>query len=313
VRWIRVLVCAAACTAACALPGSSQAPTPAQMLSGRLAAFAAAKSVTMSGHVVFDKETYRVSLLVDDRGQASGTLGYGPFLVATLRAGGRTFLRSTDYYNSLSLATADQWVLEADSHLLQLLTRLIDRKALAAALLAAAGPGVQQVASPDAGGVKMLRLASPDLSTTTPAAGGPPVRVVTGVDTALSDGLSDVQLDLSDYGKPPGIAAPDSFLDRAQPDSWPAHYTAVIGPDTPFSWEPCDRSGCTLTASFKNWGGRVGSATATFYVSLAGTTMGTCDVPIPVSGNGATVRAGCRVSFDFSQRVSGNVEVHNPR
>jgi hypothetical protein len=310
---MRVLVCAAACMAACALPGSTQAPTAAQVLAARMAAFAAAKTVTMVGHVSFGGVTYPVSLRVDDHGQASGSVGLDRALVGALLAGGRTFLRDAGYYSSHGLATGGQWVLESDGTVVNLLAKLADRKGLVAALVAAAGSGVVQGPGADAGGVKTVKLASPDVSVTVPAAGGPPTRVVTGVDTQLAGGFSDVQLDLSDYGVAASIAAPDAFLDRSQPDTWPASYVRVTGPDTPFSYDGCDRSGCTLSASFHNLGGKVGSATATFYVSREGTTLGSCDVPIPAAAHDAVVRTGCRVTFTYDARFTGNAQVHNPQ
>jgi hypothetical protein len=313
VRWFAALACAALCAAACGLPGQSQAPSPSQMLATRLAAFAAAKTVVMAGHVSFRGVSYPVSLQLDDQGQASGSVELEHILVSATFVGGHAFLQNSAYYTAHSLATANQWVLEREGVVVDLLTRLADRKGLAAALRAAAGSDVRQGSGADAAGVKTTKLETTDVSATVPASGGPPSRVVTGLDTQLSDGFSDVLLDLSDYGKPAGIAAPSAFLDRAQPDTWPAYYTAVIAPDTPFSFEPCDRSGCTLSASFKNFGGKVGTATATFYVTVSGNLLGTCDVPIPATSNGTLVRAGCRISYDNSQSVSGNVKVRNPQ
>jgi hypothetical protein len=308
-----VLVCAAACLPACALPGSSQGPTASQVLATRLAAFAAAKTVTMIGHVSYGDVNYPVSLQVDDQGQASGTIELDHILVSALLAGGRVFLKNSTYYAGHQLATGGQWVLEPNGPVVDLLAKLADRKALAAALRAAAGSDVGQRPSAAVSGVKTVRLANPDFSATVPAAGGPPTRLVTGVDTPLSDGLTDVRLDLTDYGLAASIAAPDAFLDRIQPDTWPAFYTAVIGPDTPFSYDGCDPSGCTLSASFKNTGGRVGSATATFYVARQGTFLASCDVPIPPAGHGEVVRAGCRIDYTRDAVASGNVKVHNPQ
>jgi hypothetical protein len=308
-----VLVCAAACLSACALPGSSQAPTPSQVLATRLAAFAAAKTVTMVGHVSYGDVNYPVSLQVDDQGQASGTVELEHVVVSAMIAGGRTFLKNSNYYTIQQLATGDQWVLERSGVVVDLLAKLVDRKGLAAALRAAAGSSVGQVPSPDVSGVKVFRLANPDFSATVPTAGGPPVRLVTGVDTPLSNGFTDVRLTLSDYGLAANIAAPGAFLDRTQPDTWPAHFAAVIAPDTPFSFDACDASGCTLSASFKNTGGKVGAAIATFYVSAAGSTVGSCNVTIPTTGNGSVVRAGCRVAYNRDQQASGNVKIQNPQ
>lgn len=311
-RWIGVLVCVVACLAACALPGSSQAPTASQVLAARLAAFAAAKTVTMAGHVSFGGVTYPVSLAVDDHGQASGSVEIQSKLVSARLTGGRMFLQSGAYYGLQNLATGGQWVLEGSGTVMNLLTRLADRKGLAAALRAAAGTEVGQESAAGAG-VRTVKLSTPDVSVTVPAAGGPPTRVVTGVDTQLSDGLSDLLLDLSGYGQPANVAAPDTFLDRAKPDTWPAFYQVVITPDAPFTFDGCDASGCTLSASFKNLGGKVGSATATFYVSLGGTFLASCDVPIPPTGNGTMVRAGCRINYRRDQTVTGNVKVGNPQ
>jgi len=310
---MRVLVCAAACVAGCGLPGSSQPPTASQVLATRLAAFTAAKTVTMIGHVSYGDVTYPVSLQVDDQGQASGTVELDHVLVSAMIAGGRTFLKNSNYYTGKQLATGDQWVLERAGVVVDLLAKLADRKGLAAAMLAAAGSSVGRVASPDVSGVKVFRLANPDFSATVPTAGGPPVRLVTGVDTSLSNGFTDVRLTLSDYGLAANIAAPGAFLDRSQPDTWPAHFAAVIAPDTPFTFDECNSSGCTLSASFKNTGGKVGTATATFYVFVSGSTAGSCDVPVPTTGNGTVVRAGCRVSYNGYQQASGNVKIQNPQ
>lgn len=311
-RWIRVLMCAAACLAACALPGSSQAPAASQVLATRLAAFAAAKTVTMVGHVSFGDVSYPVSLQVDDRGEASGSVELDHLMVSARLAGGRAFLQNTNYYAGHQLATGGQWVLESGNPVADLLAKLADRKALAAAMRALAGSDVEQRPSADVGTVKAIRLENPDFSATVPVGGGPPLRLVTGVDSPLSDGLTDVRLDLSDYGLAASIVAPDAFLDRTQPDTWPAHYTIIIGPDTPFGWDNCDRSGCTLSAAFKNTGGKVGSATATFYVSRGGTVLTTCETAIPATGYSGVVRAGCRASFTNDASVSANAQTHNP-
>ncbi|HYW27390.1 MAG TPA: hypothetical protein VE953_24680 [Terriglobales bacterium] len=312
-RWMRVLLCVAACLSACALPGSSQGPTASQVLRTRMAAFAAARSVTMIGHVSYGDVTYPVSLQVNDQGGASGTVELNHILVSALLAGGRTFLKNAGYYKGLNLASGGQWVLEREGPVVDLLAKLADRKGLAAALLAAAGSDVRQGPRGDAGGIKTVRLETLDFSATVPAAGGPPTRIVTQVDSRLSDDLSDVRLDFSDYGLAASFAAPDTFLDRSQPDTWPAAFSAVIGIDSPFNWDGCDRSGCTLSANLKNSGGKVGSATATFYVSRGGSILGTCDVAIPATSYNATVRVGCRVDYDNSSQTSGNVQVHNPQ
>jgi len=313
VRWIGVLVCVVACLAACALPGSSQAPTASQVLAARLAAFAAAKTVTMAGHVSYGGVTYPVSLVVEGHGEASGSVEIQGKLVSLRLTGGRMFLQSGEYYGLQNLPTGGQWVLEGSGTVMNLATRLADRNGLAAALRSAPGNDVVQGSSTASGGVRTVKLSTPDVSATVPAAGGPPTRVVTGVDTQLSNGFSDVLLDLSGYGQPANIAAPDTFLDRAQPDSWPAFYQVVITPDTPFSFDGCDPSGCTLSASFKNLGGKVGSAKATFYVSQGGAFVGSCDVPIPPTGNGTMVRAGCRIDYNRNLSASGNVKVSNPQ
>jgi hypothetical protein len=314
VSWKGLLVCAAVFLAACAQPGTWQVPTAAQVLASRLAAFAAARSVTMAGHVSLADVSYRVSLQVDDRDQAVGTVDLGQFPVAAILAGGQVYLKSADYYTARSLATGGQWVLEGDGRVVSLLKTLANRKELSAALLAIAGSAIQQGPGRDVTGASTVKLSSADVSATVPVASGkPPVRVVTGLDTKLSDGLSDVLLDLSDYGQPTSIAVPDGFLDRAQPDTLLAHYQAMSSLDMPFSFEGCDRSGYTLSASFKNIGGKVGTASATFYVARAGTTLGSCDVQIPGTGYGGIVRTGCRVTFDNSAEVYGNVLVHNPQ
>jgi hypothetical protein len=313
VRWIGVLVCVVACLAACALPGSSQGPTASQALAARLAAFAGARTVTMIGHVSYSDVNYPISLQVDDRGEASGTVELDHVLVATLLTAGKAYLRNSQYYAGHQLATGGQWVLETSGPVVDLLTKLADRKGLAAALRTAAGSDVSQRPGTAAGGVKTLRLGTIDVTATVPAAGGPPTRLVTGVDTPLSDGLAEVRLDLSDYGLAATIAAPQTFLDRSQPDTWPAFYSPAIGPDTPFSWDDCDRSGCTLNSSFKNTGGKVGSATATFYVVRAGATLASCVVAIPAASYNSIVRTGCRVNFVYDSPANANVQIHNPQ
>lgn len=312
-RGIGVLVCVVACLAACALPGSSQGPTGSQVLATRLAAFVAAKTVTMVGRVSYSDVNYPVSLQVDDRGEASGTVELDHILVGALLTGGKAYLQNKQYYAGHQLATGGQWVLETSGPVVDVLTKLTDRKGLAAALRTAAGSDVSQRPSAAAGGVKALRLETIDVSATVPATGGPPSRLVTGVDTPLSDGLAEVRLDLSDYGLAATATAPQTFLDRGQPDTWPAFYSEATGPDTPFSWDNCDRNGCTLNASFKNTGGKVGSATVTFYVVRAGATLASCDVAIPQASYNSIVRTGCRVNFVYDTPASANVQIHNPQ
>jgi hypothetical protein len=50
----------------------------------------------------------------------------------------------------------------------------------------------------------------------------------------------------------------------------------------------------------------------TFEVASGGKTLGTCNVEIPATDNGGTVRAGCRVNFDNSRQVQATTNITNP-
>lgn len=138
---------------------------------------------------------------------------------------------------------------------------------------------------------------------------------MTSLDTKLADGLTDVELDLSAYGDAVHIAAPDPFVDPNDKNSLPVSFTFVHPDNGPssFSWDSCDLSGCSVSAAFTNYGGRVGSSTVTFFIARGGNTLTYCDAAIPTVGNLETTRAGCRATFDGSVSVTATVVVRNPQ
>ena len=304
-RWKGIVLLGCLMLGACAAPGSaSPSPTPRQVLEARMRAFVAARSVSMAGHVTLSGKVYRLTLQTDDAGQVAGTVDVDQASASVVLAGGRAFRND-----------GRRWALDRSEAVPGVLTRLADRRALASAVLAAAGTDVAQRRTNDPSGAPALKLTGSEFSAFVPVAGsGPPTRLVTGVDSPLADGLAALELDLSAYGEPAHIAAPDPFYDpndmSALPPSFAFVYTAD-GPTT-WSWDNCDRSGCTVSAAFVNNGGRAGTSTATFFISRGGVTLTTCDVAIPLVDHGQSTRAGCRASFDNSTSVTGTVRVRNP-
>lgn len=315
-RWTKVGVAAVVLIFACSGPGATPSPTARQVLEARMKAFSAARSVTMAGHVNLSGTTYRVSLQADDHGQATGVVTTSDVALSVMLVGGRSFLNSGGYLAAYQIQSGKRWVLDSKGVMTNLLTTLTNRRELSRAMLAVAGPDVDQRQTTDATGGHVLKLTGAELSAFVPInGGGPPTRLVTALDTKLADGLTDVELDLSAYGDAAHIAVPDSYLDPNDKNSLLASYVFVApqnGPNS-FSFDSCDQSGCTMSAAFTNYGGRVGSSTATFYVTRGGNRLTYCDVSIPTVSNLETIRVGCRATFDGSLNVTGTVIVRNPQ
>jgi hypothetical protein len=137
-----------------------------------------------------------------------------------------------------------------------------------------------------------------------------PLKLTTTPGDVLSDGLSDLRLELSAYDQPFTAATPGSFVDLADRNTLPVH--AVALGDT-FAFENCDANGCTLSGQVRNDGGRLGIATATFRVRKGGQDVGSCLVNAPALSYGETATLACRIDYDRrSTSITGTVHVDNP-
>jgi hypothetical protein len=312
--WAAVLLTAAGC----GLPGvgaPAQAPKPAQVLQSRLAAFVSAPAVALDGTVSMEGTTYQVTLSEDGQLRAQGTVTVNHQPVVVSWTGEQLFLKGADYFNAQQLYVGTRWVLTHSDKLQGLVAKLANRRELAAAFAALAGANVAQRAGSAVNGVKTLQLASDTATATVPAAGGAPLRLATAVDQPLSDGLSDLKLNVSATAVAVSVTAPPApYVDLANLSTLPANFEQVSEPADSFRFESCDARGCTLAVDFRNQGGRVGASTATFYILQGSSRAASCTVSIPAADHAATVRAGCRVNWNMNAGDSqGSVEITNPQ
>jgi hypothetical protein len=292
--------------------GQTAAPSPAQVLHTRLAAMVSARWLTLDGTVSMEGVSYPVTFNEDDQAGANGSITVAQRSVAVTWTGGRLFLRNADYFDTQQVYTGDRWTLVQDNKLASLVGALVDRKALVSALTAVAGPNVRQRSGPTTQGVATILLGSDTLTATVPVRGGPPLRLATALDQKLSDGLADLRLTVAASSAPLSVTPPPTFIDLASKNSLPAQFEEDAPESNPFQWDGCDARGCTLNDHFRNRGGRLGTASVTFEVASGGKTLGSCNVEIPATDNGGTVRAGCRVNFDNSLQVQGRANITNP-
>jgi hypothetical protein len=307
------LISVVATLAGCAL-GGTPAESPAQVLKTRLAAFVAARSLILDGTVSLESQTYQVTLNEDGSAQAEGTVTLNQQPVIVTWSGGQLFLKSTSYFQAQQLTVGTRWVLTHSDKLQAVVSKLADRKELAAALTALAGPSVGEHAGPTANGVATTQLTSDSVTVTVPKSGGVPVRLATAIDQPMSDGLSDLKLTVTAGSAGLAVTPPPSpYVDLANLNTLPANFEEVQSSDT-FQFQNCDSSGCTLAEDFQNVGGRVGDAMATFFVIKQGTSnrLASCTVAIPATDHGATAHAWCRVNFDGNADVQGSVDIVNP-
>jgi hypothetical protein len=299
----------------CALGATPAPPTPTQVLQTRLAAFVAARSLILDGTVSLEGQTYQVTLNEDGASQAEGTVTLNKEPVVVNWSGGSLFLKSADYFQAQKLAVGTRWALTHGDKLQPIVQKLANRRELADALLHLAGTGVAQHSGPTTNAVATELLTSDSVTVTVPKSGGIPTRLATAIDEPMSDGLSDLKLTVAAPATGVTVTPPPSpYVDLANLNTLPANFEDAQGSDT-FQFQNCDDGGCTLAEDFHNLGGRVGDATAMFFVVKQGTNsrLATCTVPIPATDHDGTTHAGCRVNFDGSLEVQGSVDILNPR
>jgi hypothetical protein len=289
------------------------APSPTQVLATRLAAFVAAKSAVLDGTVSMQNVTYQVTLQEGDSSGVNGSVTVGGKPVGVTWTGGQLYVQSADYVQAQrQLYTGKRWVLYQDATLTSLISALADRKQLAGALTSLAGPHVSQRAGEAVDGKPTTQLASDLVTVTVPAAGGPPVRLATALDQRLSDGLADLKLHVVTSDAPLPVVPPPGALDLGNRNSLPARFAVDEGSKDAWQWDKCDARGCTISVMLRNSGGRLGSAHAMISVTGGGKEVGSCTFDIQPTDSGETVRQGCRVNYDTSQDVTGNVGIDNP-
>lgn len=311
---VRVVVAAwAALLLAAACASQSAPPSPAQVLSKRLAAFVAARTVILDGVVSMQDTAYRVTLQEGDGPGAVGTVTVGGMPVGVTWTGGHLYVMSAEYVAAQRhLYTGSRWVLYDDATLESLIGALDDRRQLAAAITAMAGSHVTERSGAAVDGRPTTQLASDLVTVTAPVAGGPPVRIATAVDQKLSDGLTDLRLNVATSAAPLAVPAPADAVDIANRNSLPARFDVDPAPKDAWHWDNCDRRGCTISVMFRNSGGRLGTAHATISITGAGRDLGSCSFDIPTTDNGQSVRQGCRIDYDNSSSTTGNVGITNP-
>jgi hypothetical protein len=305
------LVCVSLGLAGCG--GQTAAPpSPAQVLHTRLAAMVSARWLTLDGTVSMEGVSYPVTFNENDQAGANGSVTVARKSVAVTWTGGKLFLKNADYFDAQQVYTGNRWTLVQSDKLAALVGALVDRKALVSALTAVAGPNVRQRPGPTTQGVATILLGSDTLTATVPAGGGTPLRLATALDQKLSDGLADLRLNVAASSAPLPVTPPPTFVELANRNSLPAQFEEDSPASNPFHWDSCDARGCTLNDQFRNQGGRLGTASVTFEVDSGGKTVGTCNVEIPATDNGGTVRAGCRANFDNSLQVQARANITNP-
>ncbi|HXM57917.1 MAG TPA: hypothetical protein VOB72_21150 [Candidatus Dormibacteraeota bacterium] len=314
--WAAMLTAAALLPAGCGLSNAgAQGPKPAQVLKTRLAAFVSAPSVALDGTVSMEGTTYQVTLSEDGQFRAQGTIAVNHQPVVLTWTGEQLFLKSADYFTAQQLYVGTRWVLTRSDKLQALVAKLANRRELADAFAALAGADVAQRAGGALNGVRTMQLTSDTATATVPAAGGAPLRLATAVDQALSDGLSDLKLNVSVTPVAMTVTPPPApYVDLGNLNTLPAYFEQVSEPADSFRFESCDARGCTLAVDFRNQGGRVGASTATFYILQSSSRAASCTVSIPATDHGSTVRAGCRVNWNMNAGDSqGSVDVTNPQ
>jgi hypothetical protein len=292
----------------------STAPDALKVLQTSLAELASARSVILDGTVTMQKVTYQVTLNEDGNSGAEGSVNVTQKPVGVIWSGGRLLLRRADYFDAQQVYTGDRWVLVQDDKLVTLVGALAKRKDLVASLSALAGTHVSQRAGAPIQGVPTIQLVSDTLTATVPAAGGAPLRIATALDQQLSDGLADLKLSVLASNSALTVSPPPAFVDLANRNSLPAQFVDVTGgPADNFHFDSCDARGCTLSDLFRNTGGRLGTSHATFAAQRGDVVVDSCSVDIPTVDNGETVRAGCRVKWDYyNTQVTGEVRIMNP-
>ena len=111
------------------------------------------------------------------------------------------------------------------------------------------------------------------------------------------DGIKDLDIDFSNYGKAFGTAAPAAVFSLDDAATWPPYYTV-----SSISLERCSGDPCTVSVTVANQGGTSsGSApstvTATLTNDAGGAVLGTCKAPItPDAPHGQSKAVTCTVT-----------------
>lgn len=294
--------------------GTSSEP-PAPTMHSSLQAFAKAKSVHMLGTVTYGSDAYDVDLSVDAGKRAAGTVTHAGDVVRVVSDGSQVFMQGKEYFGKrLKFPVFDRSVVYPADPVAGVVVHLADRPALAASVEKAAGGNVSSKGG-TANGVKTTALTSSQVTVQVPATGSkPPLAIDTSPATNLGGNVTQLHLKLPDYGVPVTVTAPTTFVDSADPTTWPPYFVYV---DKTFAFQNCDNNGCTLAAGFTNNGGKgEGSASVHFLVKASGSDaeIAGCDAPLPPTDSGATATASCRVTYDRSQggMFSGTEVLHNP-
>jgi hypothetical protein len=285
-------------------------------LHSSLQAFAQAAWVHMKGTVTYSNVTYDVDLAVDAQRRAKGTVTLGGNAVRVEDDGSAVYMQGKAYFGKLlKFPVFDRWVKYPAAPVANLTMQLTDRASIAKALEAAAGKTVKSQSS-SVSGVRTTAFTAPTVTVQIPRTGpSKPIEIDTASAIQAGPDLSQLSLQLSDYGVPFEVTVPAKFVDSADSNTWPPYF--VYAPSAPLAVSNCDNNGCTLTAGFTNNGGKgEGTASVHFFFKSddTGREVGGCDAPLPATDSGATVTVSCKVAYDRTQggRFSGSFVIRNP-
>lgn len=312
-----VVVCA---VSGCQLPLVQGAPTPAQSVTAALRELETARSVRMQGELTRGDRHYAVNLSSDDAGNVDGlVLPDRAPEVMVAGSSQRLLLKSEPYFLQMwGVVTGTRWVVAPDDPISGLVRTLTKRDELVKALRDAIGTDLEQKPGTDPDGTRTITYTGTrsGVSLIVPASGPPrPLHIATVPAHPLGNNLSDVGLRLMEYGKAVAPEMPAKYADMADRNTLPVNI--VVDPAGAFSWDACDRAGCTMSRSVRNDGGResTASATATFTVtrdSAGVQVLGSCTVTVPPLWNRQTTRVSCRAAFDSTGSYWGKVTIDNP-
>lgn len=304
--------------AACQLPavGGASPPTPVQTVATALRGFETAWSVRVQGDITFGNDRYTVNLSIDRSSNVDGLVLPGKAGALSVAGTSRgVLLRGARYFQDVEkVYTGTRWVLAPDDVVSSLVRLVQDRTAFTKAVRDALGSDLESEQGKEPDGTKTVTFVGTrsGVRLTIPAAGTPlPLRLITPPGRPLSNGVADMSLGMTEYGKTVAPPEPDKFVSLSDRDTLPVDVVV----DGKFSWDDCDTSGCAMSEDVRNTGGRDGAATATFNVSSdsAGKQIvATCSVPVPILGNGQTTRVGCRANYDRSVEHWGSLSITNP-
>ena len=314
----RVLACAllliAAWSAACGPFDQGESGKGAdQILNDATASFDRAKYLKLDASFVDGKDSYTMNVRIARPLSGQGTIGVNGSSLDFIASGSKAYVRSLDFAALAGMTGADaskvthllgdSWVLATDAQTTAAIKKMIDPPAFKKAFILDRVT-LQKTTGLTVQGHPAVKLSDRTGDIYVSVDGTPSLLSIDSAPGVTENGLKNLSIAFSDYGRSITVTPPDKFIDFSNPSTLPARFDAQS-----FAYgAACDDTGCDMSAVFKNAAGP-GTATAVFTIAdSAHNPISTCRSQIPETPTGQTVTVTCRLtSAEWTQWYDAHI------